>query len=340
LLTSSRWAWSPHYIPFLQVLSLLILLSNLPFKYILIGLLMGLTIHLHWYAVFTTLSFIPIIFILEKKLKSTWQYSLGLFLSITPFILFDITHPPGLFITRMLQFSQQYTDSNQITVFHSLWRYTINLFIYFSGNQSTFAFITLILTLLVIILYRTKNNIWILPFIFQIIGLSLVHARFSGHYILPVAVFYLFWLYKNQKFLLAKLLTVLLIIFNLTNLPTILNSSDSTSNIQAQRQIVNYISENQFNDSAFNLIVLQSPDANTKGLRFKDQLILKDIPLKDKAEYNKINTLYVITYQDNWTKLSQDPAYELDAFRKLTPIKIKKIDNSEWYLYKISRTLD
>jgi hypothetical protein len=341
LLISSRWAWSPHIIPFLQALSLLILFSKTPYKYILIGLLMGLTIHLHWYAIFTALSLIPIILMLDKKFKPVWQYSLGLFLSITPFILFDITHPPGLFLTRMLYFRQAYAaNTPQVSLISNLWLYTSNLFKYFSGNQTIFGFITLAITLLSLIIYRTKNNIWILPFVFQVIGLSLISGRLSSHYILPVTIFYLFWLYKNRTHFLIKLLTILLIIFNLTNLSTILNFSDSDTNIQAQKQITNFIIENQNNDSSFNLIVLKSPDGNTLGLRFKDLLSLKNLSPKDKIEYKDINTLYIISYEDDWTKLSQDPAYELDNFRKLKPQEIKKINNSDWFVYKISRTKD
>ncbi|MFA6007063.1 MAG: hypothetical protein WC784_00240 [Candidatus Shapirobacteria bacterium] len=340
LLVSSRWAWSPHLIPFFQALSLLILFSKLPYKYIITGILMGLTIHLHWFAVFTTLAIIPIIFFLNRKFKDSWQYSLGLFLSITPFILFDLTHPPGLFITRMLSFSQLYTNTHQISFLQNLWLLTTNLFTYFSGNQIVFGYIAFILTLTSLIIYRNKNNLWILPFIFQIVGLSLAHSRFSGHYILPVTIFYLFWLYKNQKYLLIKLLTLLLIVFNLLNIPTILNSSDWTSNIQAQKQIINYIDENQKSDPLFNLIVLQSPDGNTKGFRFKDQLTLKDIVIKDPAEYKKIDTLYVISYQNDWQKLSKDPAYELDNFRNLKPSDTIKINRSDWFVYKISRTIN
>jgi len=336
-LISSRWAWSPHYIPFCQTLFLLILFSKIPYKYIFAGILMGLTIHLHWYAVFTAISIIPIIYILDKKFKIVWQYSLGLFLSITPFILFDLTHPPGLFITRMLYFSHLYTNSQSIPFFNNLWQLTTDLFKYFSGNQSTFGFITLIFTVLSLIIYRNKNNVWILPFIFQIVGLSLIHSRYSGHYILPVAVFYLFWLYKNQKFLLPKLLTILLLIFNLTNISTILNSTDSTNNIQAQKQITNFIIENQKDSKLFNLIVLESPDGNTLGFRFKDLLTLKDISPENPAEYKDIDTLYIISYQGDWNILSKDPAYELDEFRSLSPQEVIPIPDSSWYLYKISK---
>lgn len=336
LLESSRWAWSPHFIPFLQILSLLLLLSKLPYKYILMGLLMGLTIHLHWYAVFTAISILPIIFILDNKFKNLWHYSLGLLLSIMPFILFDISHPPGLFITRMLYFGHQYTT--QSSFFSNLWQYTINTFKYFSGNQVYFAYITLIITSISLVFYRTKNHVWLLPFIFQISGLSLISGRYSGHYILPIAIFYIFWLYKNQNIFLIKILTLLLIIFNLTNLHHIITYSDSNSNIKAQKEIINYISQNQLNNPSFNLIVLQSPDKTTKGLRFKDQLKVKNILLKDDSEYQKIDTLYTISYQDKWSDLSQDPAYELNNFRNITPQEIKKIDNSDWIIYKISRT--
>lgn len=339
-LVSFRWAWSPHFIPLLQTLSLLIFLSNFPYKYILMGLLMGLTIHLHWYAAFVAFSFLPIIFILDKKIKNLWHYSLGLLISIMPFILFDVTHPPGLFITRMLYFSHQYTSPQNFSFFHNLWQYTINTFTYFSGNQILFGYISLILTLLTIFIHRTKDNIWLLPFIFQVTGLSIISGRHSSHYILPITVFYIFWLCKNQKYFTTKLLIVALIIFNLVNIYPIVTFFDSNSNIQAQKQITEYIVQQQKNNNNFNIAVLQSPDKTTKALRFKDQLKLKDISIKNDNEYLDINTIYVISYQSDWSKLSQDPAYELNNFRNIKPQEIKIINNSNWYVYKISRTQD
>lgn len=64
----------------------------------------------------------------------------------------------------------------------------------------------------------------------------------------------------------------------------------------------------------FNIAVLSSPD-----------------------NYSNLNTLYVISYKNNWDKLKLDPAYELDSFRKLTPQKQISIPNSDWIVYKINR---
>ncbi|MBU1117427.1 hypothetical protein KKD37_00520, partial [Patescibacteria group bacterium] len=87
----------------------------------------------------------------------------------------------------------------------------------------------------------------------------------------------------------------------------------------------------------FNLIVLESPDGNTLGFRFKDLLTLKDISPENPAEYKDIDTLYIISYQGDWNILSKDPAYELDEFRSLSPQEVIPIPDSSWYLYKISK---
>jgi hypothetical protein len=129
----------------------------------------------------------------------------------------------------------------------------------------------------------------------------------------------------------------LLIIFNLFNLPTALNFSDWSGNIQAQKQIVSLISLDQKNNSSYNLIVLQSPDGNTLGLRFKDQLLLKNISPANVNDYHNINTLYVISYQPDWTRLSRDPAYELNDFRSAKPISSTKIHGSDWIVYQLSK---
>lgn len=336
LLVSSRWAWNPHLIPFWQVLALFVILSKLPFKYFLTGIFMGLTIHQHWYAVFTVLAIFPIIFFLNKKIKFLWQYGLGIFFTISPFLLFDLTHPPGLFITRMLYFSPMSTSIDKISLLSHLWQNTLGTFRFFSGNQTVFGIISLILTILVVILYRSKQHLWFLPLIIQIVCLSFTHSPYADRYVLPVAIFYLFWLAQFQKQFLTKILTLLLIFFNLSNLSTTLNFSDWSTNIQAQKQISDIIVNHQQNDSSFNLIVLQSPDGTTKGTRFKDLLKIKNISPKNDEDYQNVDTLYVITYQSSWTKLSQDPAYEIGNFRSHLPQYVTKISNSNWYLYQLS----
>lgn len=336
LLVSSRWAWNPYFIPFWQTLFLLVLFSKIPAKYFFSGVIMGFTIHQHWYAVFVVAA-IGLIILLKDNFKNAFKYSLGILFSLLPFVVFDLTHLPGLFLTRMLYFSPLSSSTGELHFWQNLINNTQGLFQYLSGSQNTFGLITLLLTFLVIIFHRHKNNLWILPLVFQIVGLSLTRSPYRDHYVISAVIFYLFWLYQNRQHILGKILIFVLIIFNLINVPKIISSVDWTQNIIAQNKITDFIINSQKNDIDFNVVVLQSPDNTTKGLRFKDQLYLRDIKIKDQAEYRKIRTLYVITYEPDWKILSRDQAYEIFEFRDTKPIDVVKIPNSKWYVYKLQK---
>ena len=335
LLVSSRWAWNPYLVPLWKVLALLALYSTIPGQYVVAGVFMGLTIHQHWYSVFTVAAIVPIIYIFHHKIKYIFQYSVGVTITLIPFLLFDIRHSPGLFFSRMIYFSPLASSHQSIPYLLNFYHNTLGIFSYFSGSQQILGIITLIFTLLILVFHRTKNNLWLLPLLFQVVGVSLTHSSYQDHYLIPAGVFYLFWLHQNQKNNLTKFLTILLIIFNFINVVRLLSFTDWTSNIQAQKQITNFITQYQQHDPSFNVIVLQSPDNTTKGLRFKDQLALRNVFTKDTTEYQKINTLYIISYQHDWQKLVADPAYELTNFRHPQPNNSFSVPGSDWIVYQV-----
>ncbi len=111
-LQSGRWAWNPHYIPFWQSLSMMVLLipqlQKKWYVWVVVGLLQGLGIHNHWYAVFSMAGvfiMMAVYFRHQKEWKPLIGYCIGGFLAILPFIVFDLLRPPGLFISRLLYFS-------------------------------------------------------------------------------------------------------------------------------------------------------------------------------------------------------------------------------------------
>lgn len=341
-LASFRSAWNPHLIPFWQSLFLLTIFSTLPYKYLFAGLLMGFTIHQHWYAFFTTIALIPVLFFLYRKIKPLWQYLLGLLISISPFIIFDLTHPPGLFITRFLYFSPVSASSNPQNLFSLFQKFIdiiIKTFTYFSGNNYYLGIIVLFLTVIILIKNKKeKTNFWLLPLFFQATGITLTQSLYADRYLLPSAIFFLFWLSQINNTIYRKILIFVLIISNLLNLPKLLFFTDWSSNIQAQKQITNFIVDDQKETHPFNLVVLQSPDGNTKGLRFRDQLKLKNIEPKDENDYQNIDILYIISYQKDWSSLSKDPSYEIDNFRSLKPELIYPVEDSDWNIYKLSKS--
>ena len=343
LVEISRWAWNPHFIPFWQIVGILTLYSPIPINLLITGFLFGLTIHQHWYAIFSCAGLAVLIFIQNKKIKPVIKFLSGIFISLLPFVLFDLTHPPGLFITRMLYFSP--VSLNQSFHFSSFFQKLIiapyQFTDYLTYHQTIFTWLIITLTLILIInnicQKYYKNNFFLIPVLFQFLGLSLISDPIVDRYLIPGILFFLIWLTQNSSKIIAKIIITLLIFSSFLSLPKILRQNNFNTNIQALTNITQII-ENQINSNdKFNLVVLQSPDQNTKGLRFRDLLKIDNIQILPPEDYSNPDILFVITYSDNWEKIKTDPAYEMDHFRKNQPDNIWKIENSQWILYQINK---
>jgi len=329
-LESSRWAWNPHFVPFWQVIGSIFFYLNIPFHFLLSGLIFGLTIHQHWYAAFSCIGVALLLFIETKKIKTLVQFVIGLFLSTLPFIVFDLTHPPGLFFSRMINFSPISVGQNNTNIFSIITQF----FSYLVNGNQTIGIIILFLSLILII-YR--QNKYLIPIIFQFLGLSLISTPITNRYLLPCVLFYILWLSQNINHKLTKLIIVTILITNIYYLPKVLFQNDWSTNIKALKQITQIItSESKKDNLPFNLIVLQSQDGNTKGSRFRDLLQLQSVQPLSPNDYDHPQSLFVIS-QNNWDKVKTDSAYEINNFRSDTPTSSWKINNSVWFLYKVNK---
>lgn len=339
LLQSARWAWNPHFVPFWQALGLFSFLTWGNIGIVLSGLFFGLTIHHHYYALFVALGFILVVaWKKEKRLKKIFLYLFGLGISIFPFILFDLTHPPGLFISRMVAFGQISNNTgafNWGTVLNNLINIPLKFTNYLSGSSLIFGIIILILSLLNIIrLKKDGSQKWVLVVVAQFLGLALISGRVDDHYLLPAVIFYYLWIITSyKKSLISKILIYVLIISNIIALPALINKNDWSTNIKASEDITNYVISKCQNDCKnYNLAVLGSPDINTKGRRYRDLLKIKNVELASIDKYSGLKGAFFVSYAD-WSDLKNDPSYEIDNYRNLNPTEVQYIKNSKWKVY-------
>lgn len=348
-LQAGRWAWNPNLVPFWQILSLYVyffifLEKKRGIWLFLSGFLQSLAIHNHWYAVFALGGFALLVF-LDLTQKRQWIY-LGYFLAgiivgISPFLLFDLSHPPGLFITRMIYFSPLALAKgafNFKTFFLKMVTFPYHFLLYVFQNR-----IVSCLMLVLLIGYsffslkeKSKGCLFLLPLLFQLIGLSLIGGSIHQHYFLPGVVFLIIWLfYTGKKFqpnFFQKLIICLFFIFSIKPSVSEITKNNWMTNITATKKIVAVISED-LDSRKCNLVVVASPDRNTKGKRYRDLLFLKEINLLPDDNYRDNECLYVVS-SSNEEVIKKDPAYELDRIRDLESDRKWEIENSIWYLYR------
>lgn len=324
ILIPSRWAWNPNFMLLWSTLALIAFMSKNRFRYFLTGFLISINIH-HHYLAFYTVFFLGIYLLFEaikeKKINNLLSYSVGALLPIIPFIAFDLTHLPGLFLTRILYFNYIETDSNIITKL----------------TLSGVLFILLLLPLVVIDIKRRSES---LKYLFVFMSSSLVillTTVFNNYYILSSVPFVFVYVISKRKGIekyYVSLVILFLIVSSLFKVNKILNNSSWDNNILAITKISSILeTEIKNNDlKNVNIAVLQSPDNNTYGRRYRDLLLIKDITVLSKYEYDITDNLFVISY-GNESEVRNDAAYEIRKFRDKKLISSWEIDNSEWKVY-------
>lgn len=338
ILIPSRWAWNPNLMPFWSALSIIILLSKNKFKYLLLGLFLGLTIHHHYLGVFTLIGLGLVILkdsIKEKKYKNLVNYSIGSVLAISPFILFDLTHKPGLFLSRILYFNNLDSNLGVLDAFSKICRYIV-------PNNYWLLIVILFLVPLVWIdiKKRSKSLNYLFVFMFSAFLLTLTN-NYYDHYLLAAVPFlftYLIYKREGKEKIISKLFIFFIVITSIINFPKIINNITWETNIPATRNIA-YIIENEIHTKDLknvNIAVLQSPDPNIYGRRYRDLLLINNVNLKNKNEYEISDHLFVITYKTH-EEILLDKAYEIKIFKNGEIENSWNIPNSPWKVFLLSK---
>jgi len=325
LLESSRWAWNPYLVPFWVALGLwLFLKATKPYQYAIVGLCMGLAIHHHYIALLATVAFILwqlIVLLRKKQYASALLMAVGYGFALVPFALFDLRHPPGLFIHGyLLGGNMPHVAGNTVSVWQRL---STSLFI--AGmtivRQQVFAIIVLILTglLAVVELYRRSKNVWwLLPVTAQI-SAGLFLTNYETRYFLPALLFYYVWLIQkrtcSQKTL-QSLIVVVLLIGSLWTLPR-LTKPEVQPSIKVLREVTNTIAaiHQKTPVKNANITAVASPDSDLIGLKYRDLLSLRHVPLRAASEYDASEQLFVISTSDEMT-VRKDPSNPMTIFGK------------------------
>ncbi|CAN5243239.1 hypothetical protein BH09PAT2_BH09PAT2_07890 [soil metagenome] len=351
---TGRWAWNPHYIPFWQTLSLLVLLipgiKKRWYLWILIGFLQGLGIHNHWYAIFSMAGVfmaMAIHFLKEKKWKELVAYVIGGFGAILPFIVFDLLRPPGLFISRLLYFSPitQGTEAGfKIDYVARLWQLPYQFIHYFFQNDVFTIIFIVVLAGYAYHVFRhgqKQKFLLLIPVVVQIACLIFISNQINDHYYLPAVIFFLLFLcMPDDKKRFSFFQKSILIIFITLSIPASISEitkNDWSTNISRTKKITRLISDN-IDGKRCNIMAIASQDSGTTGKKYRDLLEVWGTKILNKEEYTDYDCLFVVSTSDIKT-IQKDPSYELDLIRKNKPVHVWEVEG-EWKLYKFVRTLD
>lgn len=345
LVQTGRWAWNPNLIPFWITLSIIFYLSQgNKFKF-LAGLSAGLAVHHHYLAIFAAGGLV-LIAVRESLQTKKWAGSLsiiaGVALALAPFVLFDLTHPPGLFISRILYFNNLGAKASFL---QNLVTAVNGTFYYFT--QSAVLEFLLIAGLISLLVYdflsKSRSLPFFLIFAVQIVGAALAFG-FNTHYILAGLPFFIAYLvYPRQKSGRAAALSCLIVLFisGLFTFNRQLTVSTWESNIDATKYITktieNNIQENKLKNN--NIAVLDSPDPNTYGRRYRDLMLIDGVNLKDKGEYEISDHLFVVS-TSVLESVRHDAAYEIKYFKSGKLIQQWSVPGSSWKIYLLDRSTE
>ncbi len=347
LLETSRWAWNPNLIPFWIIAALVLVRISNKYARLLAGVFLGFAVHNHYYSIFAVGIFMllmAIFLVLKKKYSDILFFGFGFAVSVLPFILFDLRHPPGIFIPNLFSQSKSIgggLNLNLMTAnfFTNIWSLMLKY------TQTVYLAIPLTFFGLLLVFRDIKNRsfalIYLAPWIFQALIITFI-PQFFPHYLIPGLIFFVAWtVYKRSGFgkVLSYASLITLLIGGVFSIYPQITLATSNPNIPVVRQIEKTIKgEILLGDlKNVNIAVLASPDMNTAGKKYRDLLLVDgNTHILTKDEYTLSDHLFVVSVSSEKIVLA-DPAAEMHRFRSGPLVSTIKIGNSGWFVYHFTR---
>lgn len=326
LLQTSRWPWNPNLLIFWEVAGLLT-------TGVWSGLAFGLAVHHHY------LALLPAVFMVIKR--KDWKMIIGLVIALLPFLIFDLRHPPGIFIMRMIDYNRGPMQQSWVLALGKL----PELFKYFFDYIFQVKIISAIGIILVagLIIWdfirKSRARSWAIIWAMCLVPLVFYSTQFQ--YLLPAIPFFLVWVFTQRigwGAKLAKSIIALMIIGSIFTLNQHFNQPDWSGNLSILRGGTKIIAEQIIKQKSVNanLAVLNSPDIYPAGKKFRDLLLVQNIRTKTYEAYETSDNLYVVT-TGSTDQLRKDPASELIYFRNGPVAGEWQIEGTNWKVIQINK---
>src|SRR5258708_5242318 len=270
LVQTGRWAWNPNFIPLWVSLGIACYLKRKQSALFLVlsGIFFGLSVHQHYYALFGTSVFILIIAIeglYHKNVKDFFLPGIGFVLTLLPFLIFDLRHPPGLFI---LGASKQAHVTILSQVFANALNFGTEILKSYTQSVPLFVILTIAIFALCVfdIVKKSKSLIFFIPCFLQIIVISILGLYFPHYFYVNLAFFFVWIIYPRVGIVkyLAYAMVLMLIIGGLVSIRTQLIISPVVPDLPTVVKIISILKneiENQ-NIKNVNIVVLAIANHN------------------------------------------------------------------------------
>jgi hypothetical protein len=333
LVQTSRWPWNPNLMLFWLAMGIFMSSYKHPLLRISAGLCMGLSVHHHY------LALVPMVLMIIKQ--KDMLYLAGAVSAFLPFVLFDLRHPPGIFITRMIDYNKSQMGTNPIDLFIKLPQ-VIKYFLEYVFQEKIVFYIggiTAAALALWDFVKRSYGRPWFLISILTLFPLSMYSQQF--HYLLPAIPFFAMWIIAPRTGLgamLSKSMIILIFIGSVLSLPIHWSQADWEGNLKILRGATQIIGQEVREKKMINanMAVLSSPDIYPLGKRYRDVLLVNDIRLKTYEEFELSDNLFVVT-KGSVADLRKDPAMELIYFRNGPVAGVWEIPESNWRVIQLNR---
>jgi hypothetical protein len=350
LLESGRWAWNPHLMPFWFALgiALLFLLKRRLVTLFFAGMCFGLALHNHYIAVIPAIAYLTVesvSLIKERKWLLFLSLGAGFVFSLLPFVVFDLRHPPGLFISAYIG-----NRAPHVQTVDSLLKFLMllgrNFFVsaMAMARDHVWAIILIVATLILIgtdlFKKRFKVLLWLAPGM-TLMGLGVFLDGFETRYFFSGIVFFFMWLIEKRKGInrLAQLTVIfVLIASSLTTSYALMvrpQLPPSTRIIKAAADAIISIMADNPEIKNTNITTDMSKDTDMLSNKYRDYLSIRGVSFRAASEYDVSEHLFVITQADE-TSLRKSESYPLRVFGDQQVRAVREIPGSNWRVFWFS----
>ncbi len=349
LVETGRWAWNPHFMPLWIFAALLLLLKQKPLFKFFAGISLGLSVHHHYIAIVAIVAFfvvecVSVIFSKKNKkqqLISLMAIILGLAIALSPFVLFDLRHPPGLFFGKyFVSGDAPNVVSGELDhLFTRFLAVTYETFSYLVSNtRLSFLFVLFVSMLIIFDLkYNRRALKWFAPVLAQL-SMMVFIDNIATRYFLPALPFFFMWLIAKRTNRFSQSMVLVIISFmsitSVSKLPELMFQTRVHPSPAVVDGVVKIIRDIQDTDPTIdvNIAVHVSPDKAPMGELYRHVLGMHGIGLKQASEYDTSSRLYVVTTGDE-LDLRNDNSVAMNFFEQVSLKAAFPVDRTQWKVF-------